>query len=100
MKAAFVIAIAALGIVLQAGSSVSAAEPGAKVYELRIYTAAPVKLENVVARFRDHTCKLFEKHGMVNVGYWVPVENKDNQLIYIISHASREAADQSWKAFS
>jgi NIPSNAP len=51
------------------------------------------------ARFRDHTCKLFEKHGMTNVGYWVPVENPDSKLVYILAHASRAAADQSWKAF-
>src|SRR5437667_10281485 len=70
-----------------------------RVYELRTYTAAPGKLDALNARFRDHTCKLFEKHGMTNVGYWVPVENADNKLYYIISHNSREAAERSWKAF-
>jgi hypothetical protein len=70
-----------------------------RVYELRTYYAAPGKLDDLNARFRNHTCKLFEKHGMVNVGYWVPIENPDKKLIYVLAHESREAAEKSWKAF-
>jgi hypothetical protein len=44
------------------------------VFELRIYTCHEGKLDALLTRFRDHTCKLFEKHGMGNVGYWVPVD--------------------------
>jgi hypothetical protein len=80
-----------------------AAEPtpaSAPVYELRIYYTHPGKLPDLLTRFRDHTCKIFENHGMVNVGYWVPVEQKDgDRLIYVLKHASREAAAASWKAF-
>ena len=73
----------------------------APVYELRIYYTHPGKLPDLLARFRDHTCKIFENHGMVNVGYWVPVEQKDgDRLIYVLRHASREAAKVSWSAFS
>ena len=74
----------------------------APVYELRIYTTNEGKLPDLLKRFREHTCSLFEKHGITNVGYWVPVEKEDgseNKLIYIISHKSREAAKESWKAF-
>ena len=46
-----------------------AADKDERVYELRTYYAAPGKLDALNARFRDHTCKLFEKHGMTNVGY-------------------------------
>ncbi len=74
-------------------------EPSPRVYELRTYYAHEGKLDALHARFRDHTCKLFEKHGMRNLGYWVPVQNKDNRLVYIISHASRQAARNSWGAF-
>jgi hypothetical protein len=69
------------------------------VYEMRTYYAAPGKLDALNARFRDHTCKLFEKHGMTNVGYWVPIDNPDNKLIYFLAFPSREARGQSWKAF-
>jgi hypothetical protein len=70
-----------------------------RCYELRTYYAAAGKLDALQARFRDHTCKLFEKHGMVNLGYWVPAENPDNRLIYILAYPSREARDKSWKDF-
>jgi hypothetical protein len=95
MKAVAVLALSVFGMLTLSRSR--AAEP-AKVYELRIYTAMPGKLDNVVARFRDHTCKLFEKHGMTNVGYWT-AEKDDGKLYYLLAHASKAAADQSWKAF-
>jgi hypothetical protein len=71
----------------------------ARIFELRTYTTNEGKLEALQARFRDHTMTIFEKHGMQNVGYWVPVDQPDT-LIYLISHASRAAADESWQAFS
>ncbi len=70
-----------------------------KCYELRVYFAAEGKLEDLQARFRQHTTKLFEKHGMVNVGYWVPLENKENKLVYLLSYPDRAARDKSWKEF-
>jgi hypothetical protein len=72
-----------------------------RVYELRTYTTEPGRLPALHARFRDHTMKLFEKHGMQNVMYWVPTDEKlkDNTLIYVISHASLDAAANSWEAF-
>ncbi len=75
---------------------------GARLFELRTYTATSGKLDNLNARFREHTCKLFEKHGMINFGYWMPMDKEkgaDNTLIYIVAHKGKEAADASWKAF-
>src|ERR1051325_14141 len=94
---AFSIFVAAAAVCI---SSARAAD--AKVYELRIYTTAPGKLDALLARFGDHTCKIFERHGMENIGYWVPVEKDqgaENTLIYIIAHKSRDAAKASWAAF-
>jgi hypothetical protein len=73
--------------------------PDTRCYELRTYTAAPGKLDDLLARFRNHTVKLFEKHGITNVGYWLPVDNKDNKLIYMVSFPSREARDAAFKEF-
>ena len=73
-----------------------------RVYELRTYTAHAGKLPNVLARFRDHTTKLFEKHGMKNIGYFTPLDSADGageKLVYVIEHASRDAAKASWSAF-
>ena len=69
-----------------------------RLFELRTYTAPAGKLENIVARFRNHTVKLFEKHGMENIGYWVPNDGS-NTLVYIVAHKSKAAADASWDAF-
>jgi hypothetical protein len=73
----------------------------AEVYELRTYTTHPGKLDALHARFRNHTIKLFEKHGMTNLMYWVPQDEprKSNTLIYVVKHKSRQAAEASWKAF-
>jgi hypothetical protein len=73
----------------------------AKVYELRIYHAVPGKLEDLVARFRDDTDKLFAKHGMKSLAYWKALDEpmKSNTLVYILEHPSREAATANWKTF-
>src|SRR5437667_366337 len=87
MRSAALLAAAALAV----APAVHAADNSARVYELRSYTAAPGKLDNVNARFRDHTCKLFEKHGMTNVGYWTPTKDQkgaDNTLVYLLAHKS------------
>src|SRR6266436_766733 len=72
------------------------------VYELRVYHCYEGKLPDLLKRFREHTTKIFEKHGMKNVAYWTPTDEpqKSNTLIYILAHPSREAAATNWKAFS
>ncbi|MEJ7678653.1 MAG: NIPSNAP family protein [Segetibacter sp.] len=69
-------------------------------YEMRTYYAAPGKLDDLNARFRNNTMRIFAKHGMVNIGYWVPVDNPDNKLIYVLAYPTHEAREESWKAFS
>lgn len=77
------------------------AQTANRVFEIRTYTAAPGKLEALKTRFRDHTLKLFTRHGITNIGYWTPMDTplSDNTLVYVIAHASREAAVKSWAAF-
>jgi hypothetical protein len=73
-----------------------------RIYELRIYVCNEGKLPDLLKRFREHTCKLFEKHGMENIGYWVPVDKENGSettLIYVLAHKSREAAKASFAAF-
>jgi hypothetical protein len=92
----------AVSALMAAGSllltTVISAQSKGKVFELRIYTTNDGKLDALQARFRDHTTRIFKKHHMTNVGYWVP-QDKPNTLIYIISHESREAAKANWDAF-
>jgi hypothetical protein len=89
---------------LLAASQQDNANPGqapTAVYELRVYHAASGKLGELLARFRDHTIKLFDRHGMKSVAYWTPLDEpeKSNTLIYILQHPSREAAASNWKSF-
>ena len=74
-----------------------------RVFKLRTYYVAPGKLEALHARFRDHTNKIFLKHGMQLVGYWVPKDKDghyENKLVYMLAFASKEAHDQAWKDFA
>ncbi len=72
-----------------------------RVYELRTYYAAPGKMEPLHTRFRDHTLKLFAKHGLTVEGFWKPLDEKaqSEKLVYLLSFPSKEEADQSWKEF-
>ena len=78
--------------------------PGAvreHVYELRTYTAPDGKLGELHSRFRDHTMRIFNKHGMKSVIYLAPQDAPDSQntLIYVLEHPSREAAKKAWADF-
>lgn len=76
------------------------ATPEIGLYELRIYTAAEGKMEALHSRFRDHTVGLFKKHGMVNIGYFSPLDAADNRLFYILGYKDKAARDASWRAFA
>ena len=86
---------------LLAGLFLVPTRASAEVYELRTYTTNKGKLDNLNARFRDHTVRLFKKHAMESVGYWVPTDEpkSTNTLIYVLKHESRDAAKASWQAF-
>ncbi len=84
-----------------AQSDPTSGEAKGRVFEIRTYTTNQGKLPALLARFRNHTTKLFEKHGMTNIGYWTPTDEprSQNTLIYILAHDSRAAAEKSWQAF-
>ena len=91
-----------LALLLAFASTLRAAET-AGVYELRTYYTEPGRLDALLARFRDHTTKLFEQHGIKNLAYWVPTDEKNgagSKLVYLLGYPSREAATASWKEFS
>jgi hypothetical protein len=95
-----VLAAACGGAMVLGSSWLHAEEETHRVYELRTYVTHEGKLEDLHRRFREHTTKLFEKHGMTNVGYWVPEgDASKNTLIYLLSYPNREAREKSWKAF-
>jgi hypothetical protein len=99
-------AMAFLGLGLAGGFAIdvideAGAQSSERVFELRTYTTHPGRLEALHARFADHTIRIFEKHGMTNVGYFTPQDSplSENTLVYILAHDSRDAAKASWSAF-
>src|SRR5262249_37159394 len=90
------------GIALAADApKAGAGQAGQRVYELRTYTTHPGRLDALNKRFREHTCRLFQKHGMELIGFWTPQDDKDgksDKLIYLLAFPSRDAAKASWKA--
>jgi hypothetical protein len=97
-------AISATAILQTAGAMSAKAETKVTkdtVYELRVYHCYDGKLDDLLARFRNHTTRIFEKHGMRNVAYWTPLDEplKGRTLFYVLAHTSREAAEANWKQF-
>lgn len=98
MLKALAIGVVAAGLSAMPAFSEEKPKDG-RLFEMRTYHAEPGKLDALLTRFRDHTCKLFEKHGMTNVGYWVPVENPDRLLVYLLAYPDKGARDAAWKGF-
>lgn len=107
----FALIVTSVGII---GSAQTAQQPpveapspslakDSRCFELRTYYAAPGKLEELHARFRNHTMKLFKKHGMEVVGFWGPTDKEkgsENTLVYVMAFPSREARNKAWQAFA
>ncbi len=99
LTTAFVAGFAARGVM--PGESAAHAQAAARVFELRTYTPAEGKLDLLHARFRNHTLRIFQRHGMTNVWYGKPMDAPLSQttLIYLLAHPGREAAKKSWDGF-
>ena len=103
---AMVIVAAGVAVAACLGYAAREAEGGkakveTRVFEMRTYYIHPGRMKAMNARFRDHTNKLLEKHGMTLIGFWTPTDadKAEKQLIYIVAHASKAAADKSWADF-
>lgn len=83
-------------------SAAAADEPSSgRLFEMRTYVANDGKMADLHKRFREHTNKLFVKHGMELIGYWTPVDGADaaNTLVYILAYPNKESREKSWKGF-
>ena len=74
-------------------------------FELRVYTALPGKRDALAARFANRTAAIYARHGITNVGYWIPVQSDpelgisaENTFIYIRAYPSKEQRDKRLKA--
>jgi hypothetical protein len=96
--------ISLISLIIGLGAGIfmsSSAQDDGKVFELRTYKSTPGNLDNLHARFRDHTIRIFGTHDMKVVGFWSPTseEEREDTLVYVLEHASQEAANASWRAF-
>ena len=70
------------------------------LYELRVYECLPGRLPNLHARFADHTFKLFEKHGIKNIGYWTTDAGDSNhELTYLVAFEDANQRAEAWASF-
>ncbi len=97
MKKLFLLTLLCAGLF---SFAVNAKKTDNRYFEMRIYYCHPGRLDALIQRFTNHTTKIFEKHGMTNVGYWIPTNNTDNALYYILAYPSKADRDSSWKHFS
>jgi hypothetical protein len=68
-------------------------------FEVRKYYANDGKLQDLLNRFQNHTMKLFEKAGMENIAYFLPVDNTDNSMTYILGYPDEASRDKMWQSF-
>ena len=90
-------ALVTLGITTMV--SQSQAQSPSHVYELRMYHTNPGKMDALNKRFKDATDRIFLKHDMHAIGYWIP-QDTPNLYVYVLEHPSREAATKDWAAFN
>ena len=96
-----VLGIGLLGALRARAADDKVAATKVRLFEMRTYTAAEGKLETLHTRFREHTNRLFVKHGMTLIGYWTPTEGDvaKNTLVYILAYPDKDAREKSWKDF-
>ena len=106
MKAIVAAILLATALITTSAAETNAVSPSiakdSRCFEMRTYYAAQGKLEALNARFRDHTCALFKKHGIEIVGFWIPADKdkgSENTLVYLLAHKNREAAKKSYSDF-
>ena len=110
---AFALLFLPMGLLAQEADDQPSSDGENRIYELRIYFPHEGKLDDLLTRFREHTTGLFEKHGFVNVAYWVtrpgespsyatkiaPLNEGEESLLYIVSFPDMESRNRSWEAF-
>ena len=69
------------------------------LYELRSYYVVPGRMPDILARFRDHTTKIFERLGITNVGYWIEAVGRNDRLIYLIAFHDMADREEKWEKF-
>lgn len=80
-------------------TTLQAQAPQERLYELRTYYATEGKLDVLLDRFKNHTLKLFKKHHIIVEGFWIPLDNTDSKLVYLLSFPNKSTKEAYSKAF-
>ncbi len=75
------------------------AQQDTRYYELRTYYTNEGKRPDLINRFQNHTLALFEKSGMENVAYFLPLDEANQTLIYFLAYPDKTSREASWKKF-
>jgi hypothetical protein len=71
------------------------------IYQLRVFTDHPGRVDAHINRFREHTCQLLEKHGITVIGCWTTATDEHtDQVVFITAHESYEAMRAAQAAFA
>ena len=71
------------------------------IYELRVYRTLPGRLPNLLARFQNHTLKLWEKHGIRQAGFWTTLVGESaSDLTYLLAWESLAEREEKWAKFA
>lgn len=70
-------------------------------HELRTYRCTPGHLRDVIRRFEKYTVPLWDKYGIVHLGFWtVLVGESNHDFIYLLRWDSMEQRQELWSAFT
>ncbi|MCL6261267.1 NIPSNAP family protein [Aquiflexum sp. TKW24L] len=71
-----------------------------RYFEMRTYTAHEGKRPDLIKRFQDHTLTLFEKNGIENIAYFIPTDETNNTLTFILAYPDKDSRDVLWNKFA
>ena len=69
------------------------------IYELRVYHCLRARLPALLERFNTITCRLFEKHGIEQVGFWTVEDETASDLVYMLKWNSVAESEEKWASF-
>ena len=70
------------------------------LYELRVYRPVSGRLPSLLARFRDQTVAIWERHGIRAVGFWTTlIGESSTELTYMLAWESLADREARWTAF-
>ncbi|MCH7399303.1 NIPSNAP family protein [Belliella sp. DSM 107340] len=80
--------------------SILASAQDSRYFEMRTYTAHEGKRSDLISRFENHTLQLFEKNGIENIAYFIPLDPTDYKLTFIIAYPDKDSREKLWEKFA